>query len=161
MNGHEVPVDESPAGAFEQLEQKRHRVSLDDDGGPDYGPVRLPEDRYLVLGDNRGNSKDGRYFGLVDRRTLLGRAVGVYFSHGHFTWQTTLSDRSEKFLGCGRKVHEHHPFVVPVLERHQATVGRRLDDRPQVTIAIGDVDEHAPPDRRAIVRLRCEMRRRA
>ena len=40
----------------------------------DYGPVTVPEDQYLVLGDNRNNSYDSHYWGFVPREKLIGRA---------------------------------------------------------------------------------------
>jgi signal peptidase I len=55
-------------------------------GGPDFGPTLVPEDRYLVLGDNRGNSKDSRMFGFVARSRILGRAAGVFMRHGKIDW---------------------------------------------------------------------------
>lgn len=46
--------------------------------GPDFGPARVPSESVLVLGDNRGNSRDGRSFGFVPIRDVMGRATHVF-----------------------------------------------------------------------------------
>ena len=38
------------------------------------------------MGDNRGNSHDGRAFGLVSRDLFQGRALGVFWRAGHPGW---------------------------------------------------------------------------
>ena len=40
-----------------------------------YGPVTVPQDQYLVLGDNRNNSYDSHYWGFVPRDHIIGRAI--------------------------------------------------------------------------------------
>ncbi|QND83592.1 Signal peptidase I [Chromobacterium vaccinii] len=45
-----------------------------------FGPIAIPAGQYLMLGDNRDDSADSRYFGLVPRELLIGRAVGVIAS---------------------------------------------------------------------------------
>ena len=45
-----------------------------------FGPVRVPQDQYLVLGDSRDNSKDSRYIGFVPRASIVGRVSRVAYS---------------------------------------------------------------------------------
>ena len=45
-----------------------------------FGPVTVPPDQYLMLGDNRDNSADSRYIGFVPRNLLIGRAERLLVS---------------------------------------------------------------------------------
>lgn len=47
-----------------------------------YGPLKLQKDEYFVMGDNRINSSDSRYFGAISRRQIEGRAFLIYWSWG-------------------------------------------------------------------------------
>lgn len=51
-----------------------------------FGPIEIPADHYFMMGDNRNNSRDSRYFGAVHRSEILGRAVGVALSLKKKTW---------------------------------------------------------------------------
>lgn len=46
----------------------------------DTPPRKLERDEYFVLGDNRANSEDSRFFGTVRFEEIIGRASVVYFS---------------------------------------------------------------------------------
>ncbi|MGO8996429.1 MAG: signal peptidase I [Polyangiaceae bacterium] len=86
IDGRPMPVFERGGASLEDLGAMVHAISLAAGGGPDFGPVRIPAGRYLVLGDNRGDSRDGRYFGLVTRDAIMGRVEGVILRHGAPTW---------------------------------------------------------------------------
>ncbi len=45
-----------------------------------FGPIRLPEGRYWVMGDSRKNSRDSRFWGFLDKDLIHGRASFVIYS---------------------------------------------------------------------------------
>ncbi len=47
-----------------------------------YGPVQVPADHYFMMGDNRDNSEDSRFWGFMPRSYVKGKALFVYFSFG-------------------------------------------------------------------------------
>jgi signal peptidase I len=46
-----------------------------------YGPVTVPPDKYFVMGDNRDNSQDSRYWGFLPRHYVKGKALLIYWSY--------------------------------------------------------------------------------
>jgi signal peptidase I len=84
--GDLVRVPEEPRGealrTTERLSEREHAVQFLP-GRPaerSFPPMRVPEDAYFVLGDNRDDSADSRYIGMVPRRLLIGRAHHILVS---------------------------------------------------------------------------------
>jgi signal peptidase I len=46
-----------------------------------YGPVTVPPDQYFMMGDNRDNSADSRYWGFLRRDYIKGKALIIYWSY--------------------------------------------------------------------------------
>jgi len=59
-----------------------------------FAPITIPADQFMMLGDNRDNSADSRYIGLVPRHLLVGRAVRVLVSADY---QGNWAPRTERF----------------------------------------------------------------
>jgi signal peptidase I len=72
----------------ETVSGKEHQLLIDTQKPAmrSFGPVQVPAGEYFVMGDNRDNSFDSRYFGFVPRATILGRAtlVAMSFDRDHY-----------------------------------------------------------------------------
>ncbi len=77
-----VPMARIGAEDVEAFGQRFAHLNLDAGGGPDVHGLVVPPGKVLVMGDHRGDSLDGRYFGLVDAGALYGKAVGIYWRRG-------------------------------------------------------------------------------
>ena len=65
----------------ETLNGRKHPVVTNDDRlDRDQPPVTVPPSRYFLMGDNRDNSNDSRYYGPVPREQIVGRASRVVLS---------------------------------------------------------------------------------
>ena len=63
----EVPAGDVPASGGDPRES--------------YGPVTVPPKHYFVMGDNRDNSQDSRYWGFLPRDYVKGRGLVIYWSY--------------------------------------------------------------------------------
>jgi signal peptidase I len=59
-----------------------------------FGPVTVPKDSYFVMGDNRDQSADSRYWGFVPSKDVLGKAFIIYWS-----WDSENTNVRWKRLG--------------------------------------------------------------
>jgi signal peptidase I len=68
--------------ATEQLPERTHAVA----GYPgvralrDFGPIKVPGGQFFMMGDNRDDSFDSRYWGAVERKRIIGKATAVVIS---------------------------------------------------------------------------------
>lgn len=65
-----------------EVDRETYRPSRDH-----WGPLLVPAGQYFVMGDNRDNSYDSRYWGFVDRRVIRGRPLFVYYSFDRDSWR--------------------------------------------------------------------------
>ena len=76
------PLHDVDNGDIEHFGARDAQLDLGDGGGPDIVEATVPEGHVLVLGDHRGRSADGRWFGFVEADAIYGRAVAVYWRRG-------------------------------------------------------------------------------
>lgn len=81
---NQIPFARQPHHFFfsENLTGKKHPVMFESSQPSlnSFGPVFVPKGKYFMLGDNRDNSADSRFFGFVDRKLIVGRASAVVIS---------------------------------------------------------------------------------
>jgi signal peptidase I len=80
VDGKEIP--DPPRAKHEDTEIQQ--------GRDDYGPIRIPNGYLFMMGDNRDKSYDSRFWGPLDKKLVLGKAMII-----HYSW---ASDENSPFV---------------------------------------------------------------
>ena len=89
---------EDPWGRYEEkMDWRRYFQPMER-----YGPEIVPKDSLFVLGDNRDNSQDSRFWGFVNLSAVKGKALIIYFS-----WNGRAEDFLDKvrWVRFGKLIH--------------------------------------------------------
>lgn len=86
-----------PWGDFENIGSAEFRRAVEN-----FGPVVVPKNSLFVMGDNRNNSDDSRFWGFLDMNAVLGKAFILYFS-----WNGNGQGLFDKVRGAriGKLIH--------------------------------------------------------
>ena len=82
----------------EDLDNIEHEILIDPDRNSLDFVTQVPDSNYLVLGDNRDNSKDSRYWGFVPEENLLGRAFLIWMNWDNESKDVVNFRRIGKFI---------------------------------------------------------------
>lgn len=93
-----LPIDKMAVTyQTEALNGIKHGIRLEEGvqkiGSLGLKEMTIPENNYLMIGDNRNNSLDSRYWGLVERHEIVGKVNYVVFSLDQDHWLKPRMDR--------------------------------------------------------------------
>ena len=89
---------EEPPPVPAEIESGGNHQGLGGDPRENYGPVTVPPKHYFVMGDNRDNSQDSRYWGFLPRDYVKGRALVIYWSYEAETGNLVTGTRWGRLL---------------------------------------------------------------
>ena len=96
----ELPASERSAYRYvtERLPENNHALALTPvrPARRDFGPLQIPAGQYFMMGDNRDDSFDSRYYGPVERSQIVGRAEGIVVSLDHGRYWLPRANRFAK-----------------------------------------------------------------
>jgi signal peptidase I len=107
INGHRLDEPyvyylEDPPPLPDEMSSTSDTGGIVGDPRVTYGPVTVPAGHYFVMGDNRDNSQDSRYWGFLPRENVKGRALVIYWSYAAESGNFLTSTRWSRIL---RQVH--------------------------------------------------------
>lgn len=96
INGQAIDYDDYEGKIIEQLDDVDHFVQFIKvaQATDNFAPVTVPENHFLVLGDNRNNSADSRFIGFVPAAELQGKALKVLISLDPENYYLPRTERS-------------------------------------------------------------------
>jgi len=88
---------DDPWGDFEKIGSVQYRQAIEN-----FGPVIVPKDSLFVMGDNRNNSEDSRFWGFLHVNAVKGKAFILYFS-----WDRNANNLLDKirWSRIGKLIH--------------------------------------------------------